>query len=139
MPITVLLADDSPVMLIAMRRTLAEDSRINIVGEAASFTETMQKLAEVKPDFLLLDLTMPEKGDFTPPFVRSQLASVPYTLAVSFSNDAEARALAESYGAIALLDKMNLYGELIPTIMCCAVERHLQKELYIPNRARESD
>jgi hypothetical protein len=37
-------------------------------------------------------------------------------LAVSFINDNEAKALAESCGAAALLDKMNLYHELIPAI-----------------------
>jgi hypothetical protein len=38
-------------------------------------------------------------------------------MAVSFSNDDEARNLAKRYGATALLDKMNLYHELVPAIM----------------------
>ncbi|MDP9337575.1 MAG: hypothetical protein M3P45_01770, partial [Acidobacteriota bacterium] len=56
-------------------------------------------------------------------FVNSQLASVDHIVAVSFSNDDEAKNLAESYGAAALLDKMNLYSDMIPAIMQSADRR----------------
>jgi len=118
MPVTVLLADDSDAMLKAM--FLEEDPRIEVVGEASTFAETMQMIADCKPDVLLLDLQIPEARGFTPAFVRSQLVSVDCTLAVSFSNDSAAKALAESYGASSLLDKMNLYSEMIPAILRCA-------------------
>jgi hypothetical protein len=64
-----------------------------------------------------LDLHLPDNRFFEPEFVKSQLVSVRRTLAVSFSNDNEAKALAESYGAAALLDKVNLYSEMVRTIM----------------------
>jgi len=38
-------------------------------------------------------------------------------LAISMAVDAEAQALAVSYGARVLLDKMKLYQELVPAIM----------------------
>jgi DNA-binding NarL/FixJ family response regulator len=120
MPVTVLLADDSDAMLKAMRKFLEEDPRIEVVGEASTFAETMQMIADCKPDVLLLDLQIPEGRGFTPAFARSQLVSVDCTLAVSFSNDSAAKALAESYGASSLLDKMNLYSEMIPAILRCA-------------------
>jgi hypothetical protein len=73
---------------------------------------------------LLLDLHLAEKREFNPALVKSQLASVENVLAVSFSNDAEAEALAESYGAKLLLDKMKLFNQLIPAILtCCALRR----------------
>jgi len=49
--------------------------------------------------------------------VKSQLVNVEKVVAISFANDDEARKLAESYGADALLDKMRLYDELIPAII----------------------
>jgi hypothetical protein len=55
--------------------------------------------------------------------VKAQLRGV-CTLAVSLSNDDEAKALAESYGAVSLLDKMNLYSEIIPAIMQCSNIQH---------------
>ena len=76
-------------------------------------------IGDFKPDVLLLDLHLPEKRDFTPEFVKSQLISVNHILALSFSNDDEAKILAESYGVAALLDKMNLYNEMLPAIRLC--------------------
>jgi hypothetical protein len=40
-------------------------------------------------------------------------------VAVSFSNDTDSKALAESYGAVTLLDKMKLYNEMVPAILRC--------------------
>src|ERR1700694_2723093 len=114
----VLIADDSEVMRTAIRKMLQEESNIDVVGEASSFADTMQKIADLKPDVLLLDLHMPEKRDFTPVLVKSQLATV-RTVAVSFSNDSDSKALAESYGAVTLLDKMSLYSDMLPAIQRC--------------------
>jgi DNA-binding NarL/FixJ family response regulator len=117
--IKVLLADDSQAIRSAIRKTLEEEPRIEIVAEASTFAETIQKIADFKPAVLLLDLHLPEKREFTPELVKAQLHTV-CTLAVSLSNDDEAKALAESYGAVSLLDKMNLYSEVIPAIMGCS-------------------
>jgi DNA-binding NarL/FixJ family response regulator len=115
-PIKVLLADDSDIMRDAIRKLLAEESRIKIVGEAQSFASAMQMIADYKPDILLLDLHLAQKRGLDPHVVKSQLNCVKFTLAVSFSNDDEAKSLAASYGAAALLDKMTLYSQLLPTI-----------------------
>jgi DNA-binding NarL/FixJ family response regulator len=117
MPITVVLADDSKIMLAAMRQLLAQESSIKILGEASSFAATIQLIGDLKPEVLILDLHLPEKRNFPPGLVKSQLTTVPHTLAVSFSNDTEAKTLAQSYGAEALLDKMKLYNEMIPSIL----------------------
>lgn len=121
MPRRVLLADESDIMLAAMRQILAEEPSIEIVGEARSFPEAIQMVVDIKPEVLLLDLFLPEKRCFGSDFVRSQLRSVPHTLAVSLSNDTEAKALAARYGARALLDKRNLSGKMIPAIMNCCL------------------
>lgn len=113
----VLLADDSDIMRSAIRRTLQEEPRIEVVGEAASFAKAMQLIADTKPDVLILDLHLAEKRAFAPHIVKSQLDSVKKVVAVSFSNDDDAKNLAKSYGAFALLDKMRLYDELVPAIM----------------------
>jgi DNA-binding NarL/FixJ family response regulator len=114
----VLIADDSEIMRTAIRKLLREESNIRVVGEAATFAETVQMIADFKPDVLLLDLHMPEKRNFTPALVKAQLSTV-CTVAVSFSNDSDSKALAESYGAATLLDKMSLYAEMLPAIKKC--------------------
>lgn len=115
-PIKLLLADDSVIMREAIKKLLAEEPRIKIVGEAPSFAAAMQMIADTKPDVLLLDLHLPQKRDLQPLLVKSQLRCVDYTLAISFANDEEAKSLAAGYGAVALLDKMSLYSELLPAI-----------------------
>jgi len=49
-------------------------------------------------------------------FVNSQLRSV-QLLTLSVVTDAEARELAASSAALALSDSLNLYAELVPTIV----------------------
>ena len=117
LPIRLLLADDSEIMREAIKKLLEDEPRIHIVGEASCFGTAMQSVADTKPDILLLDLHLPQKRDLPAPIVRSQLNCIKYTLAISFANDEEAKSLAASYGAAALLDKMSLYNELLPTIM----------------------
>ena len=117
LPIRLLLADDSEIMREAIKKLLEDEPRIHIVGEASCFGAAMQSVADTKPDILLLDLHLPQKRDLPAPIVRSQLNCIKYTLAISFANDEEAKSLAASYGAAALLDKMSLYTELLPTIM----------------------
>jgi len=117
LPIKVLLADDSEIMRVAIRKLLQDEPRIHIVGEAPCFATAMQLVADAKPDILLLDLHLPQKRELPAPIVRSQLNCIKYTLAISFANDQEAKSLASSYGAAGLLDKMSLYTELLPTIM----------------------
>ncbi len=119
MRIRVLLADDSDIVREAMRKVIAGEPRIEIVGETASFAQTVQAIAALEPDVLLLDLHLAEKLELTPALVKSQLACVDHVLAVSFSNDAEARDLAQSYEAKVLLDKMKLFNELVPAILDC--------------------
>jgi len=119
MSIKVLVADDTDIMRVAIRKVIREDPRIRIVGEASTFGQTMQAIADFKPNVLLLDLYLAEKRAFSPALVKSQLVSVGHILTMSFSNDAEAQALSDSYGAKLLLDKMNLFTELVPAILDC--------------------
>jgi DNA-binding NarL/FixJ family response regulator len=137
------MADDSHVMRSAIRKTLEQEPRIELVAEAATFAETIQKIADYKPAVLLLDLHLPEKQAFAPELVKAQLRGV-CTLAVSLSNDDEARALAESYGAVTLLDKMTLYNEMVPAILRCESRESdtanlLRKPFKPRTQARSSD
>jgi DNA-binding NarL/FixJ family response regulator len=116
MPIKVLLADDSDIMRTAVARVLTAEPRVELVGTAANFAQAMQMRVDFRPELLIMDLHLPGKREFTPPFVKSQLASIP-TIAMSVANDDDARGLAVSYGVLTLLDKMNLYDDLLPAIV----------------------
>lgn len=57
--IQVLIADDHPIMREALKHLLTLEPDIDVVGEAADGREVLNKVAELKPDVLLLDLRMP--------------------------------------------------------------------------------
>jgi len=89
---------------------LSEREDIKIVGEAATFSEAIQKSAELQPDEIILDLHMVDGTN-------ERLPAGPKLLAISFANNDDAKASADSIGAAKLLDKMNLSQELIPAIL----------------------
>ncbi|MFZ6026212.1 MAG: response regulator [Chloroflexota bacterium] len=58
--IRVLLADDHPAMRKGIARMLMDSPDIEIVGEAETGKEAQEKVAELRPDILLLDLILPD-------------------------------------------------------------------------------
>src|SRR5512146_886413 len=60
----VLLVDDEPLARAKLRRLLAEDPGIEIVGEAASSAEARELVRAHLPDLLFLDIQMPDEDGF---------------------------------------------------------------------------
>jgi DNA-binding NarL/FixJ family response regulator len=56
----ILLADDHAVVRAGIRNALAELSDLEIVGEVGDGPALFEALAQIRPDCLLLDVTMPE-------------------------------------------------------------------------------
>jgi DNA-binding NarL/FixJ family response regulator len=54
--IRIMVADDTDIAREGMRRILAAEADIEIVGEGATVHEMIQKVHELRPDILLLDL-----------------------------------------------------------------------------------
>jgi DNA-binding LytR/AlgR family response regulator len=61
----VLIVDDEGIARQILREHLEEIAGVEIVGEAATGMEAMEKTAALRPDVLLLDLQMPEMGGFS--------------------------------------------------------------------------
>lgn len=58
-PLRVLIADDHPLLLAGVRRTLEGNDDIEIAGEARSGPELLALIERRRPDVVLMDLRMP--------------------------------------------------------------------------------
>jgi DNA-binding NarL/FixJ family response regulator len=117
MSIKILLADDSEIVRRGIRQLVAAQTEIQIVAEAVDFAQTIQMANDLKPRVIVMDLHMPDEFNVTPQDMKSLLNHGSQLLAISLSNDEDAKELAESFGATILLDKIDLANTLIPTIM----------------------
>ena len=60
MSISVLIVEDHPVVRSGIRMLLTEEGDINVLAEASNGREALTYLETIKPDLLLLDISMPE-------------------------------------------------------------------------------
>jgi DNA-binding NarL/FixJ family response regulator len=115
---SVLLADDSDLMLRMIGRLLQEEPGIELLGRAKSFAQTLQMTAELKPEVVVMELHMHDETKFEPELIRSQLLrSAKHIVIMSVWNDEKSQALANRYGAASFLDKNTLSSTLIPAIL----------------------
>jgi two-component system invasion response regulator UvrY len=60
--IRVLLADDHPVVRSGLRAILQSDPKIEVVSEAASGEEAIERSRTLRPQVVVLDIAMPGRG-----------------------------------------------------------------------------
>ena len=63
-PIRVLIADDHALVRGGIRALVEKIENMIVVGEAGKGSEALQLIEELKPDLMLLDITMPDGGGF---------------------------------------------------------------------------
>jgi two-component system response regulator DesR len=122
MPIRVLLVDDEPMFLAALRALLEHDERISVVATADSGEEAVELARERKPDVALVDLAMPGLDGFalTRELVAAETA--PRVVAVSgLSNPLDAERALDA-GASGFLLKGDLFGEIADAIVAASDE-----------------
>lgn len=60
--INILIADDHDVIREGIKSILSTQAEYKVVGEAENGEEALEKVEKLKPDILLLDITMPKKS-----------------------------------------------------------------------------
>jgi DNA-binding NarL/FixJ family response regulator len=59
-PVRVLLVDDDDLMRAGLKAVLSSDARVEVVGEAGSGREAVERVRRLRPDLVLMDVRMPD-------------------------------------------------------------------------------
>ena len=62
--IRVLLVDDHEIVRLGLLTLINDQPEMEVVGEAGTAAETLEMIQNVRPDVLLLDLTLPDRSGF---------------------------------------------------------------------------
>ena len=103
--IRVMIADDTDIAREGMRRILAAEKDLEIVGEGATIYETIQKVHELRPDVLLLDLKWFADKDAGIEAIKRLTSEVPETKIVAITIYPHLIERARNAGALVALTK----------------------------------
>ena len=116
-PLRVLLADDHRLFVEALTALLDRDARIDIVGSAATGTEAVERVADLEPDVVLMDIAMP-RGDGIEA-TRTITARHPATrvLILTGSERPDDIGRAREAGAVGYVSKKSLSSNVVDAII----------------------
>jgi DNA-binding NarL/FixJ family response regulator len=107
-PLRVLLVDDDEVFLATATEVLSTDERVEVVGAARDGEEALACVERVRPDLVLMDITMPAlDGVEATRAIRARLPDLPVVMLTAREGRAEEDASAEA-GAIGYVRKDDL-------------------------------
>ncbi len=105
-PIRVLIVDDSAVVRKALADTLAQDPQIQVVGTAPDPYAAREKILELHPDVLTLDIEMPRMDGLTFLRILQQHYPIPVVVVSSLTQSGSQAALAAlEAGAVDVVGK----------------------------------
>lgn len=61
----VLIVDDSPLVRTRLAELVAEVENVTVAGESATVADALTELARLQPDFVILDIAMPDGNGIT--------------------------------------------------------------------------
>ncbi len=108
----VLIADDSPLVRERLRAVMAELSGVEIVGEAQDGLETIEKVRELRPDVVTLDIHMPKANGITVLQSIEHVEGRPVVIVLTSYPGLAYREKCIQAGAHAVLEKSSQFGRL---------------------------
>lgn len=119
-PITILIADDHPLMREGIAAVIHSQADMHVVGEAADGNEAVALYRTLRPDVTLIDLQMPNlNGMEAIVAIRAEFPQACLAILTTFRGDARAMQAIKS-GAQGYLLKSSLRKELTDAIRVLA-------------------
>jgi two-component system chemotaxis response regulator CheB len=147
--IGVLIVDDSAFMRTAISRMIASDSGLRVLGTAADGSDALQKIIELDPDVVTLDVQMPGLDGLDT--LRCIMARSPRPVIMVSSvtvNEAETTFAALGAGAFdyvpkalseASLNILHIRDDLIAKIKAAAGSRRLREPIVLRRKPPTAD
>ena len=129
-PIRVLLADDHTIFRAGLRALLELEEEIQVVGEAASGEEAVEGALALRPDVVVMDLSMPGTGGLEATRRISALEIPVRVLVLTVHAEEEYLVPVVDAGASGYLTKVSADRDLMEAIRVVA-----RGEVYLPARA----
>jgi DNA-binding NarL/FixJ family response regulator len=122
-PLTLLIADDNELFVSALEGLLGNDASVRVVASAPDGKAATELAAALRPDVVLMDLSMPHMDGFEA--TKKILADTPGTAVVVLtgSDDPADHERAQTAGAAGYVTKDRILVELLDTIHSAAGRR----------------
>ena len=120
MAIRILLADDHKIVRDGLQALIAQEADMEVVAEGATGRDAVAQAASVRPDVMVLDISMPDLNGIEA--TRQILAHAPGARVIALSMHADRRFVMEMLraGAVGYLLKDSTFEELARAIRAVA-------------------
>ena len=120
-PVTVLLADDHPVVRAGLHALLGMSGELDVVGEAGSGDEAVTMAGRLRPDVVLMDLRMPGPLDGAAATARitAELPGTRVLVLTTYDTDSDILRAVEA-GATGYLLKDTPHQDLVEAVRAAA-------------------
>jgi two-component system response regulator NreC len=127
---SILLVDDHAMFRAGIKALLEAEGRLNVVGEASSGDEGVDKVRELKPDVVVMDLSMPGSNGLEATRRIAALELDTKVLVLTVHAEEEYLVPVVEAGASGYLTKTSADNDLIEAIKVVA-----RGEVYLPPKA----
>jgi len=115
-PVRVAVVDDNPLLVRALGLLFTDEPTLRFVGGALTVADGIDLVARSQPDVALVDVRMPAGGGAVVAAQSRQVAPHTAILAMSATDDPDARRAMAEAGAVDYLVKDLDMGELLHTV-----------------------
>lgn len=110
------IAEDHTIVRWALKEALGKDNDIEVVGDAGTAAETLEMIQRVRPDVLLLDLSLPDKSGFDVLNEMRESDTAPLVVVLTWHTEPSYAARAIAAGAHGYVNKSVTPEDLLAAI-----------------------
>lgn len=139
--ITIIIADDHPIVRQGLRQTIEEDRRLHVVAEAANGQEALAAIFEYLPQVTILDVDMPVMNGFEVARAVREKGVQTEIVFLTMHRDEDLFNEAIDLGAKGYVLKDSALTDIIDCIKAVAASQHYASHAltsFLINRSRRS-